>query len=535
MKILSISYHARGYDAPMLRRGVRCAVALAAVAVASCASSDVGTGLVDAPDVDAPEPDASPPDASEPDAPTDAPPDAAIDAIDACVPLAETCNGMNDDCDGAIDEGFNLGTMCDGADSDLCPEGAIVCAGPGATVCADTTADSVETCNGLNDDCDTLTDEGFSLGTPCDGADSDACVEGAITCAGDGTATCSDMSAGTVEVCNGLDDDCQGGVDNGYAVGTTCTAGVGQCLRTGTNQCNAAGDGVTCNATAGTPIAETCGDGVDQDCNGADATCPTNDLPGGAVNISGGGTFTVDLTNARNDQDFTGTSCGLSGGRDVFYTFTLPAPEVVYVDTFGSNFDTVVRIFNGSCTALGANRACYDDACSGLQTQGAIQLAAGTYCVVLDQYSSSQTLGNASLTFTRAGRTGTAIATGSGTVTGTTVGGANVTQAGTCAVGLSQGPDVAYHFLACPAQTLTVAANTCATSASWDSILYLRKAPAPDDLACNDDSATACGTASPIRLSNFTGASAAGPGLFWLTVDGYNGASGAYTLNYTIQ
>jgi len=35
--------------------------------------------------------------------------------------------------------------------------------------------------------------------------------------------------------------------------------------------CNGAQNGTVCNATAGAPSAETCGNGVDEDCNGADA------------------------------------------------------------------------------------------------------------------------------------------------------------------------------------------------------------------------------------------------------------------------
>ncbi len=555
----------------------RGAVVLMTCALVACASSEVAQEV----------------DATEVDAETDAPTDAEIDAVDACVPGAElcngrdedcdtevdedfptlgtacmagsgacvatgvfecdedgtgvrcsampgtggaeTCNGVNDDCDGMTDEGFGLGVMCDGPDADLCSEGMVVCAATGGgTTCSDLTADSVETCNGLDDDCDTAMDEGFDLGMPCDGGDSDACVEGVIQCAAGGGTQCSDMTSSTVETCNGVDDDCRNGIDDGFAVGGACAVGVGACLRSGQYVCNAAGNGVQCNVTQGTPTAETCGDGIDQDCNGSDATCPTNDLASGAINISAGGTFTVDLTAARNNQDYSGTFCGSTGGRDVYYTFTLPAAEVVYVDTFGSNFDTVVRIFAGSCTALGAHQVCVDDQCSGAQSQGALQLAAGTYCLVLDQYSSAQTAGNASLTFTRGGRTGTSIsAPGSATLNGTTVGGSNLSTA-TCTT-LATGPDVGYWFTVCPSTTRTVAASTCGTATSWDTVLYLEKAPSATDLACNDDGAAPCGSASPIRLSSFTGGTAAGAGLFWLIVDGYSGASGAYSLTYTIN
>ncbi len=87
-------------------------------------------------------------------------------------------------------------------------------------------------------------------------------------------------------------------------------------------------------------------------------------------------------------------------------------------------------------------------------------------------------------------------------------------------------PDVGYHFTLCPATTRTVGANTC-TGTSYDSVIYAGKAPSSTNLQCNDDS---CGL-----QSSFTGATAVGPGLFWLIVDGYSTASGAFTLTYTIN
>ncbi|HEX4936851.1 MAG TPA: putative metal-binding motif-containing protein, partial [Gemmatimonadaceae bacterium] len=51
-------------------------------------------------------------------------------------------------------------------------------------------------------------------------------------------------------------------------LGMTCTAGVGACLRTGTYVCDAARTGIVCTATAGTPTAEIC-DNIDNDCDGS--------------------------------------------------------------------------------------------------------------------------------------------------------------------------------------------------------------------------------------------------------------------------
>src|SRR5262249_44088195 len=158
------------------------------------------------------------------------------------------------------------------------------------------------------------------------------------------------------------------------------------------------------NATPGAPTAETCGNGIDEDCNGSDAACPPNDLPSGAIDISNGGTFNVDLSAAHDDNWVASTpalDCGDQGGRDVFYQFTLPAAEVVYYDTFGSNYDTVVRVFAGACASMGAVQACADDACSTTRSQGAVQLAAGTYCLVVDQFDANTTNGATTLTFKR--------------------------------------------------------------------------------------------------------------------------------------
>jgi hypothetical protein len=444
----------------------------------------------------------------------------------------EVCNGLNDDCDAMTDEGFGLGATCDGPDADLCREGMVVCAADGGTRCSDVSIDNVERCNAVDDDCDLSTDEGLGLGNPCDGSDTDACVEGTIVCGAGGATTCSDTTSSTVESCNGADDDCLAGVDNGFPVGTTCTVGVGGCARTGTNLCNAGGNGVVCSATPGAPVAETCGDGLDQDCTGADVACPVNDRPTGALDITGGGTFTVDLTAANDDQENSGLSCGIMGGRDVFYKFTLPATEVVYFDTFGSSFDSVIRVFPGACTAPPATQTCFDDQCTGTgtgrQSQGALQLAAGSYCLVVDQYSNAQTTGSLVLTFTRGGRTGTAVATASGSRTGDSCTGTNVTT-GSCQPS-STAKDVACYFLTCPMTTKTVGASTC-TGTAHDSVVYLRKAGVASDLACNDDVDT-CGSG---LQSSFTGAQAVGPGLFWLTVDGFQAQCGPFTLTYTIN
>jgi hypothetical protein len=269
----------------------------------------------------------------------------------------------------------------------------------------------------------------------------------------------------------------------------SCSVGLGACARPGVLVCTAAMTGTQCNAVAGSPTAELCGNGIDEDCNGADAACPPNDFASGAIDISAGGTFTADLTAAHDDNwaASTGTfSCGDMGGRDVFYQFTLGAEEVVYWDTFASNFDSVVRVFAGACTGISATYACTDDQCSTTRSQGAINLQAGTYCLVVDQYSSSTTAGAMTLKFVRGARNGLPIAAASGSVTGTTVGKSNQSVA-SCESQTNQ-PDQAYYFLSCPSRTYTIGANTC-TGTAFDSVIYMRSGRAiTADVACSDDS-----------------------------------------------
>jgi hypothetical protein len=204
------------------------------------------------------------------------------DANAAVKPLApELCNTVDDDCDGATDEGLPTQSYWVDADSD-----GFGAAGTSAQVscqavtgrvtnqgdCNDANFNvkptATESCNGADDDCDGATDEGNpGGGGACSTGQSGVCAAGVLTCTS-GSVSCVRSTAPSTETCNALDDDCDGSTDEGFTgLGTACSAGVGVCRNTGTLVCNAAGTGTQCSATAGSPTAPAC-DGLDNDCDG---------------------------------------------------------------------------------------------------------------------------------------------------------------------------------------------------------------------------------------------------------------------------
>jgi hypothetical protein len=104
-------------------------------------------------------------------------------------------------------------TLVCGSDVGICRTGLRRCHEGTFGPCEGEVAPVEELCNGLDDNCDGQTDEPFGLGAPCDGADSDLCLDDLMTCDG-----CS-LGPDTLEICNGVDDNCNGIIDADCEVG----------------------------------------------------------------------------------------------------------------------------------------------------------------------------------------------------------------------------------------------------------------------------------------------------------------------------
>jgi hypothetical protein len=182
---------------------------------------------------------------------------------------AETCTGSNALCPADVFQ--PLSTVCTTAP----PNAANHCNGLGNCVCNPST----ESCSdntgydGLDNNCDGIVD--LNCNSYCDQDGDGYTTHWICTLMGKTLGDCDDNNAninpGETELCNGIDDNCDGNFDETFTdLGTSCTVGLGVCLVSGVKVCAIDGLSTTCNAVAGMPT------GTDNDCNGLDEDCDGN-------------------------------------------------------------------------------------------------------------------------------------------------------------------------------------------------------------------------------------------------------------------
>lgn len=207
----------------------------------------------------------------------------------------DLCNTVDDDCDPATPDGNSeawIGTTC-GTNEGECQEGVLECAA-GVQLCVGEQTPTAEMCeSGFDEDCDTFTDcqDPDCSGNPACGSSEVACsdgqdndVDGLIDCDdpdcnnvdSDGdtyylcTNDCNDFDAnvhpGAMDLCNGVDDDCDPTTDENItdpSIGNVCGVGTPPCAY-GSTACT----GGNLNCVGGTgPGTEICDTGTDEDCD----------------------------------------------------------------------------------------------------------------------------------------------------------------------------------------------------------------------------------------------------------------------------
>ena len=157
--------------------------------------------------------------------------------LDQVVPTIESCNGIDDDCNDVVDDIAGQSCEVSGAVGGCGVAGAIVCR-DGAPSCELTQLMAVESCNGVDDDCDGNTDE--NIAGACFPADATGCkqesgravhvqrrVRDRHAVVHRRMEQCTGATTAGIEECGGspaLDEDCDGLVDENCP----CAAGSSQ-------------------------------------------------------------------------------------------------------------------------------------------------------------------------------------------------------------------------------------------------------------------------------------------------------------------
>ena len=166
---------------------------------------------------------------------------------------AELCNGQDDDCDDSVDE--DTGSLACGKGQ--CFHTVPACTAGIQQECDPVEGQAPEVCDGLDNDCDGAVDEDLGWSTCGTGA----CFHMEESCVDGKQNACDPLLGAQKEKCDGQDNDCDGQVDE--ELGTT-SCGLGLCAHEVADCIN--GVPKVCDPFAG-KTDELC-DGVDNSCDG---------------------------------------------------------------------------------------------------------------------------------------------------------------------------------------------------------------------------------------------------------------------------
>lgn len=232
----------------------------------------------------------------------------ALQCAPNTMPQPESCDGKDNNCNGMTDEGNpGGGQTCMTGQFGACALGTSTCSN-GAITCSATTMPMTESCDGVDNNCNGATDEGTS-GVMCTVAGKlGPCAQSTTQCQ-NGSSLCPQTVFPANEICNGVDDNCNGNTDDGNpgGGGACMVAGkLGPCAN-GTFNCTAGS--LACTQTV-FPASEACGDGVDNDCNGTvdNGCCPHSVCQSGAP-LPSGCSGSACTTNICNSSPFLAYCC----------------------------------------------------------------------------------------------------------------------------------------------------------------------------------------------------------------------------------